>query len=114
MKNEKYFISVGEPWDFESQDGQNIIRGNILSVKSNQCLVFKSNYYLKFGEIKGDILILTPRHKGNDFSDLQNELVVVNGSLLLKEYNKELSEKELQENAKFEIIGSIRKEQSPI
>lgn len=114
MKNEKYFISVGEPWDFESQDGQNIIRGNILRVKSNQCLVFKSNYLLKFGDIKGDILILTPRHKGNDFSDLKNELVVVNGSLLLIEYNVELSDKELQENAKFEIIGSIRIEQSPI
>ena len=32
MKEEKYFISVGEPWDFESPDGQNIIRGNITSV----------------------------------------------------------------------------------
>jgi len=114
MKHEKYFISVGEPWDFESQDGQNIIKGHILSIKSNQCVIFKSNYSLKFGEIKGDVLILTPRHKGNDFSDLAGELVVVNGSLLLSEYNTELSEKELQENAKFEIIGSIRKEQSPI
>lgn len=107
MKHEKYFISVGEPWDFESEDGQNIIRGNIVSIKSNQCLVFKTNYSLQFGEAKGDILILTPRHKGNDFSDLQNELVVVNGSLLLTEYTKELSEKELQENA----IGSIKNEQ---
>jgi len=44
MKNEKYFISVGEPWDFENQEGQNIIKGNILNVKSNQCLVFKSNH----------------------------------------------------------------------
>ncbi len=110
MENEKYFISVGEPWDFESQDGQNIIRGNILSVKSDLCLVFKSNYILRFGEVEGDILILAPRHKGNDFSDLQNSLIVVNGSLLQKEYNTELSEKELQENAKFEIIGSIRKD----
>jgi hypothetical protein len=111
MKHENYFISVGEPWDFESEDGQNIIRGSIISMKSNQCLVFKMNYNLQFGEVKGDILILTPRHKGNDFSVLQNELVVVNGSLLLNEYKTEFSEKELQENAKFEIIGSIRKEQ---
>lgn len=111
MKHKNYFISVGEPWDFESQDGQNIIKGQILSVKSNQCLVFKSNYSLKFGEIKGDVLILIPRHKGNDFSDLVSELVVINGSLLLSEFNIELSEKELQENAKFEIVGTIQKEQ---
>lgn len=113
MKHEKYFISVGEPWDFESEDGQNIIRGSIVSIKSNQCLVFKTNHNLQFGELKGGILILSPRHKDNDFSDLQNELVVVNGGLLLNEYNTELCEKELLENAKFEIIGSIRKEQKP-
>ncbi len=43
MQPEKYFLSVGEPWNFESQDGQNIITGKILIVKSNECLVFKSN-----------------------------------------------------------------------
>lgn len=110
MKNEKYLISVGEPWDFESQEGQNIIRGSLLSIKSNQCLVFRSNYHLKFGETEGDVLILTPRHAGNDFSDLPNELVVINGSLLKIEYDTELSERELLENAKLEIIGSIKKE----
>lgn len=41
MTKERYFISVGEPWDFISPDGQNIVRGNIISVKSNQLLVFK-------------------------------------------------------------------------
>lgn len=110
MKQEKYFISVGEPWDFESLDGQNVIKGNILKIKSNQCLIFKSNHFLKFGENSGDTLILTPRHKGNDFSELTNDFVVVNGSLLLKAYNEELSEDELKQNMKFEIIGSIRRE----
>jgi len=109
MKFKEYFISVGEPWDFESQDGQNIIKGNILSVKSKLCIVFKSNYCLTFGEFKGDILILNPRHKDNDFSDLTDELVIVNGSLLIIEYNDELKEKELHDNAKFVIVGSIRK-----
>lgn len=110
MKKERYFILVGEPWDFESPDGQNIIKGNILSVKSNQYLVFKANHCLKFDRIESDILILTPRHQGNDFSDLPNELVVINGSLLFREYDETLSEKELQENAQFVIIGGIRKE----
>lgn len=110
MKSEKYFISVGEPWDYESQDGQNLIRGNILSVKSNRCLVFKSNYNLIIGKYQGNVLVLTPRYKDEEISELQNELVVVNGSLLLKEYSAELSERELQEYSRFVIIGSIRKE----
>ena len=114
MKQESYFISVGEPWNFERTDGQNIIRGNIVCIKSNNCLVFKCNHHLTFGDIKGDILILTPRHKGNGFSALISGLVVVNGSLLIREYNDMLSEKELRENSKLWIMGSIRKELSPI
>lgn len=85
--------------------------GNVLSIKSNQCLVFKTSHYLKLGSIESDILILTPRHRFNDFSDLPNGLVVVSGSILFKEYNEELCEKELQENAIFVIVGSIRKVQ---
>lgn len=69
MEQEEYCISVGEPWDFESQDGQNIIRGHILCMKSDRCIVFKSNHYLKFAVAAGYILILTPRYKENDFSE---------------------------------------------
>jgi hypothetical protein len=110
MKKEKYFISVGEPWDFESPDGKNIIKGSIINSLSSNCLVFKADHDLKFGELSGTILILTPRHQDNNFSDLRDKLIVVNGSLLLKEYNQELSEQELKDNSKFEIVGSIRKE----
>jgi hypothetical protein len=110
MKEEKYFITVSEPWNFESSDGQNIIKGNILSIKSNQCIVFKSNCYLQFDEVKGNILILTPRHYGYDFSKFQDEIIVFNGSILLREYNEQLSENELRGSSKFVIIGSIRKE----
>lgn len=109
MKNEKYIISVAEPWDFESPDGQNIISGKIISVKSNQCLIFRSNYNLKFGDVTGDILILFPRHYGFDFSDLEDKRLAFNGGLLLKEYNENLSEKKLEENSKFVIIGSFKK-----
>lgn len=28
-------ISVGEPWDFESPDGQNLLRGEIVAVREN-------------------------------------------------------------------------------
>jgi hypothetical protein len=112
MKTEKFSISVAEPWDFQSQDGQNKIKGKILSIKSNQCLIFRSNYDLIFGDIRGDILVLFPRHYGVDFSDLEDKRLAFNGGLLLKEYNENLSEKELEENSKFVIIGSITKESS--
>jgi hypothetical protein len=109
MEQIKYVISVAEPWDFESPDGQNVIKGTILSKKSNQCLIFKSNHYLQFNDIKGNILILTPRYYGCDFSNFQNDTIAFNGSILLREYDEQLSENSLQENAKFVIIGAIKK-----
>ena len=107
MKNKNYYISVSEPWDFESKDGENIIKGNIVNIKSNQCLIFKSKYDLEFGEIKGDVLIFFPRHIGIDLSDLEDKRLVLNGGLLRKKYDEKMSEDELKENSKFVIIGSI-------
>ena len=110
MKEEKYFISVSEPWDFESPDGHNVIRGNIINIKSNKCIVFKSNYYLQFVDIKSNTLILFPRHEGYDFSNFENEIIAFNGKALLIDYNEQLNEDELLQHTKFVIIGSIRKE----
>jgi hypothetical protein len=109
MQNEKYFISVSEPWNFENVDGRNIIEGKILNIKSNKCLVFKSNYNLKFDNVSGDILILFPRYKENNFSDMKRR-IDINGGLLLETYIENFSEKELENKSKFVIIGSIRKD----
>jgi hypothetical protein len=108
MKEKKYFILVSVPWDFESPDGQNIIKGNILSIKNNHCIVFKSNHFLQFSGIKGNVLILTPRYSGDNFSNFADEIIVFNGGILLKEYNEQLKENELLENRKF--VRSIRME----
>lgn len=55
------------------------------------------------------MLILIPRHIGNNFFNLIKELVVVNGGVLLIEYNERSGETE--KNTKFKIVGSIRREQ---
>lgn len=110
MAQEKYSILIGEPWNFESLDGQNVIRGEIIK-KSNQFLIFKSNHSLIFDKFEGNILVLTPRHYGIDFSDINNERLSFNGGLLLlKEYDEKLNQEELQYNSKFVIIGSFRKD----
>lgn len=57
---QKYFVSVSEPWDYESANGQDIIKGRILDKKSNDCIVFESDDFTQFDDIKSNILILTP------------------------------------------------------
>lgn len=50
MDNHKkiHTITIAEPWNFESPDGKNIIRGIILSIVNSYLLVFKANYLLNF------------------------------------------------------------------
>lgn len=108
MEQRKCFIKVSDPWNFESPDGENTIKGDIVSQRSNQCIVFRSDYCIEIDEVKGCILILTPRHYGYDFSKSQDGIVILNAGILLVEYSEQLSENELNKNSKFVMIGSLR------
>lgn len=110
MNTINYFISVGEPWDFTSPDGQNIIKGSILIKLSPTCIVFKANYTVELQGVEGDILVLFPRHYGSDFDDFNKgkNFVTVNGCLLLTNLENNPNEQTLKEKSKFVIIGSLR------
>jgi hypothetical protein len=105
-RKETYAITIAEPWDFESPDGKNIIRGIILLIVNSCLLVFKANYLLNFDGISGDILILSPRFKDENFENIATKEVDVNGGLFLANYNNN-EESELKENSKFVLIGTL-------
>ncbi len=109
MLQGKYYISVGEPWDFEGPDGPNIIRGRIEKIISDDCIIFKSDHEIAFGDVKGDIFALFPQHQGHDFFDLAHHSVTVGGGLLLVSSYDHLSAKDLQRPgiSKYVIIGSL-------
>jgi hypothetical protein len=109
MELNNYFISVGEPWDFKSQYGPYIIKGKIAKVISEKCLLFETNFHLDFENIKSNILVLTQRHEGIDFKNLVQNFITINGGLILPNFNIEASEKEIKENSKFIITGSLKK-----
>lgn len=103
----KYTITIAEPWDFESPDGKNIIRGTILSIVNSCLLVFKANYLLNFDGISGDILILSTRLKDGNFENIATKEVDVNGGLFLIDYNDQMEKGKLKDNCKFVLIGTL-------
>ncbi len=109
MDNNKrtYTITIAEPWDFESPDGKNIIKGIILSIVNSYLLVFKANYLLNFHGISGDILILSPRFNNGNFENIATKEIDVNGGLFLDNYSKSYEESTLKENSKFVLIGTL-------
>jgi len=109
MKSKKYNISVGEPWDFESPNGKNIIEGQIIRTISPTCLIFKANHIITFKGYSGDIFVLTPRYSKEDFKEFQTApYITINGGLLNSNYDEEMSEDEFREKSNFFVIGSIR------
>jgi len=108
MQHKTYSISIGEPWDFTSPDGDNIINCLIIRVLSSKCLLFRANYTLDFDGVSGDILILSPRFNDGNFENIVTEEIDVNGGLFLGDYEKKIEESKLKENSKFVLIGSLK------
>lgn len=102
-----YTITISEPWDFESPDGKNVIKGIILSIINRCLLVFKANYILNFYGVNGDTFILSPRFKDDNFDNIETKEVDVNGGLLLDDYNEIVQTSLLKDNCRFVLIGTL-------
>ncbi|WP_078125160.1 hypothetical protein [Leptospira alexanderi] len=108
MKEKIFYISVDEPWDFVGPDGKNVIKGSILKIVDNDCVLFKTNCILNFDNLQGDILVLLSRHTGHHFDSLEiNGFWTFGGGLLLTKDYENMNRKELEKNSKYVIIGSF-------
>jgi len=103
-------LSVSEPWDFESEDGKNLVNGRVLKILSTECIIFRARHTLNFDKQTGNILVLTPRHVGYHFSNEleSNASIPFNGSILLTAYSDDLTESDLLSNSEFVIVGSFQ------
>lgn len=105
--NKTSIITVSEPYDFTNSNEGNIIRGEIINIVEDNCLIFKTNNILNFDDIKGDILVLFVRSGNiNSFLDFGTR-ISINGGFLLTEYHSNLSIDFLKENSKFVLIGTL-------
>ena len=110
MKDSKCRILVAEPWDFSCIDGNNIILGSIINLKSDYCCVVKTKPIQYNDNVISDILVLFPRTKGYDFKNINLKRIGINGCAFMGEYTDSLSIEEIKAQSKFVIIGDISKE----
>lgn len=102
-------VSVGEPWDFEGPDGQNIIHGSIVKFLNDRCALFKADHMQHFRAVSGDTLLLLVRHYGYDFSELRPGVsyISVNGCMLMDEREEETDVDALIAGSTFVLIGGV-------
>ena len=83
MKRVKAKFSIGEPWDFTSPDGDNIMLGYICVMVRENKIVFYSNHIIKLGLTQGNVFIATCRYYGENVSFLEKDnYLVVSGALV--------------------------------
>ena len=104
---ERIEIIISEPWNFESIDGLNLIKGTIMHKEEN-CILVKSDYILASHNISNQIIKINPRHNTTDYKGQYNNISVNIG--LFKYDESEISKASNDENFVFAFIGSIRKE----
>jgi hypothetical protein len=105
----KYKILVGEPWDYKSAIGENLITGKILKVISPLTIIFQSDDLLSFDGKIGYILILKPRSMKQVFTQENNYEGIVGGGLLLINDHENKDEKYLEANSKYVLVGSLER-----
>lgn len=111
MNVNTYYIGVGEPWDFISPDGKNLIKGKIVKIVNNDCVIFKANHLFKEGDVTSNILILISRYKDVHFDNIEKDNPwTVAGRLLFTNNYENMSSEELKKKSKYFIIGGLRKE----
>jgi hypothetical protein len=113
VNRKDYDILVSEPWDFESLDGKNLIKGEIIDIVSENCVIYRTNHKLQFENNEGNILILSPRHQGHNFENIIDEKLTFNCGLLMPNIELTESENVLKTNSKFVLIASFKKVKSP-
>ncbi|WP_025762948.1 hypothetical protein [Dyadobacter tibetensis] len=108
MEKAKYKIVVSEPWNFDGPAGTNLIVGEIFKVFSPSKLIFKSDHLISFGDLKGDILILVPRYEEQLFIENGYECIVGGALFLLTDFEHK-TEKFMEDNSKYVLIGKLEK-----
>lgn len=106
MKLEKHKITVSEPWDFEGPAGKNLIVGVIVKILSSSYLIFKSDHFIKFGGVEGQLFILKARYEGQNLECLEG---TVGGSLIVINDYENQDAKKIEESSKYLIIGTLEK-----
>ena len=71
--NHKYWFIVGEPWDYtHPKYGNNKILGTVLEV-NEEWVIFKCDEPVESSGISGNILILLPRHDGDNADNINSD-----------------------------------------
>jgi hypothetical protein len=111
--SQEYFISIGEPWNFEGPDGRGKICGVILKEINEKVIIFESHKNQTFKEGQGNLFILIARYKDDAIRKVNNKgehvySGTVGGRLLQLKNYRDKTREYLEEHSKYVFIGTIK------
>jgi hypothetical protein len=75
LVGKRIVLMVGEPWDFESPDGENVINARIMEVGNRRgqfCIVAESQYEVEVPDLnaRGRRFLMSTRYEGDRIGDI--------------------------------------------
>ena len=102
----KYRLTISEPWDFDSQRGDNEIHGIVVRQVDSENLLFVADEQVTFKGTTSPYWILSTRYENQHFGE-QPYRGTVNGGLISNFPSETEDALQLKGKAVFAIIGSI-------
>jgi len=104
---EKYKLIVSEPWDFESQQGDNQLTGHIIRQIDLENLLFEAEDQTTFSGVTSQYWVFSTRYEKQHFEAEPYEGTVTGG--LLADLPSESDDaSEIKKHAVFAVIGSLQ------
>ncbi len=104
-------ILVGEPWNFTSADGDNVVYGKVTLSSSLQVnkefWIVRTNHPIQGKNGSSNLLLVTTRHTGESLSNINLKGRIPINGLLINSGSTLNDCEQLFKSSEFLIIGSI-------
>jgi hypothetical protein len=101
-------FSIGEPWNFRSADGDNVIHGRLVEIRTDGSWLVESDGVLCVDGVSGREMLVRPRYTGESLLNPLDETGVNVNVALFAQADELATDAGRCASPHFVLVGSVR------
>ena len=101
-------VSVGEPWNFRSSDGDNVIFGRLMKILPDSAWLVESSSTVSVDARRGHMMLIRPRYVGESLGTVNGDQGIAVNVALFDDDTENVHEQASGKQPQFVIVGSVR------